>query len=348
MKCDICDSLDTTKYFELRNSPILQNVLYDSREAARNTPVLDAAFWLCNNCFFLFNPGFHGASYNKTYNNDQSFSGVYREHLCDVATLLKRYIKTDSRIVEIGCGNGLVLKMLHEEGYLGVEGYDPAHSNKYSFVRTEYWKPTEKKYDLLIFRHALESLDNYRELLQAGLESLDDDGLLYLELTSATYIVENASTVSIYHEYPQYFSEIAINLLLNKLGFTIFCLQPFFKGDIFGVFAKRKRVRESHAPRLEKLKSFNNVCIWGIGGRAIHFLTNYNISTEVIKFGVDIDPKKHGQFIPNTCQKILSPADCLDAKPDAVVLLNESYASEVAGFFNYPIKIFVERDFYDE
>ena len=36
-------------------------------------------------------------------------------------------------VLEIGCGNGLVLSMLHNQGY-EVQGYDPAHAAGLRYV----------------------------------------------------------------------------------------------------------------------------------------------------------------------------------------------------------------------
>lgn len=346
--CTVCGSSALRKYFELRNGPGLQNVLYTSVEAARDARGVDADFWLCERCLALFNPQFVPQGYSPEYNNDQTYSSAYRAHLAEVAGLLQRYLRPHDRILEIGCGNGMLLALLIEHGFASVTGYDPAHSGGLPFVRTEYWQPTGGRFDALVMRHTLEAVAGFRELLSGAVRELQEQGILYLELTNARVIVERAATVTLYHEYPQYFSETALAILLDQVGWYVHEIRHFGDGEILGIVARRKRLRAARMPRLETLHGFNNICIWGISGRTIHFLTNYALGPETIRYGVDIDPKKQGRYIPRTGQQIIAPQQCVAARPDAVIVLNELYAAEVAEIFPYPVSILTQRDFYDE
>jgi methyltransferase family protein/C-methyltransferase-like protein len=348
MKCGICASTKVREYFEVRNSPGLQNVLYDSEASARNAPVVDTGFWLCTDCLFLFNPHFESQSYSSAYNNDQSFSSVYRTHLEEVVALLNGYLKPNHTIVEIGCGNGAILRLLRDSGHARLEGFDPTYAGELDFVRREYWRPRGRSCDGLILRHTLESMVDFRGLLTAAVAELSRDGIIYLELTNSRHIVERAFTLHLYHEYPQYFSETAIGRLLDQLGCYVHETRHFFGGEMLGIVARRRFWQMPRPPNLAKLKAFGKVYIWGISGRTIHFLTHHDIGSEVIRYGVDMDPKKQGRYIPRTGQMIVSPADCIAAKPDAVVVLNESYVEEVAGKIPEPVTILTYRDFYDE
>ena len=348
MKCPVCGSASVRRYFALANSPHLQNVLYDTLAAAQAAVAIDAEFWACEACLFLFNPAFEDKPYSTAYNNDQSFSPAYRAHLQSVTELIMAQVPASARIVEIGCGNGLVLSMLHDAGYRNVEGYDPAHAGGLPFVRTEYWRPGGAKSDVLIMRHALESMPDFRGLLGAASSEIDTAGMLYLELTNARFILETASTITLYHEYPQYFSEASIGLVLKDIGFYVHALRHFSGGEILGVVARRMRLRTPLRVDLGPLRAFTNACIWGISGRSIHFLTQNRVDTQAIRFAVDIDPRKQGRFIPRTGQRVLSPEEAIACRPDAAVVLNERYVDEVAGRFPYPVAILTNRDFYNE
>jgi 2-polyprenyl-3-methyl-5-hydroxy-6-metoxy-1,4-benzoquinol methylase len=343
--CGVCASARVRKYFQVRNSPGLQNVLYDSEEAARSAPNSDADFWLCEECLLLFNASFEEQHYSTAYNNDQSSSAVYRAHLLEVADLLKGQLQLDDRIVEIGCGNGALLRQLHEQGYTDLEGYDPAHAGGLEFVKCEYWRSSGQPFDALIIRHALESMADYRGILAAAVADLDKHGMLYLELTNARCIVERAATLNLYHEYPQYFSEIAISRLLEQLGCYVHEIRHFFGDEMLGIVARRKQWHLPGRLNVSKLGKFKNIYIWGISGRTIHFLTNYSIGAETIRYGVDMDPRKQGKYIPGTGQKIVSPEACIAGSPDAVVVLNENYVDEVARRFSKPVTMLTYRDF---
>jgi hypothetical protein len=345
MICGVCASTHVRKYFQVKNSPGLQNVLYESEESARRAPRADAEFWLCEECLLLFNARFEEQHYSTAYNNDQSSSGIYRTHLLDVANLLTSYLQPDKRIVEIGCGNGALLSLLREKGYSNLEGYDPAHAVGLEFVRCEYWRSSGGKFDALIIRHALESLADYRGILTAAVADLDQHGTVYLELTNARCILERESTLNLYHEYPQYFSEIAIGRLLEQLGCYVHEIRHFFGDEMLGIIARRKRWHLPRRLNVSRLGEYKNIYIWGISGRTIHFLTNYGIGVDVIRYGVDLDPRKQGKYIPGTGQRIVSPEACVADNPDAVVVLNENYVDEVARRFTEPVTVLTFRDF---
>jgi len=346
--CAICGSTHIRPYFHLRNSPRLQNVLYDSAAAAQAVEATDALFWVCESCLYLFNPGFREAEYSAEYNNDQSHSQAYRAHLGEVVELLRRHLQPAQRVVEIGCGNGLVLSMLSDAGFARVEGFDPAHAGSLPYVRAEYWRAGGGNFDALILRHTLEGLADYRPLLNAALAELSANGVVYLELTNARSILERANTVLLYHEYPQYFSEIAIGRLLADAGFYIHEFRQFAGGELLGIIARRIHLRAPRDADMTRLGVFGNACIWGVAGRTIHFLTHNSIGPGQVRFAVDVDPRKQGRFIPRTGQQIVSPEECVRRRPDAVIVLNERYVREVAAQFPYAITILTDRDFHDE
>jgi hypothetical protein len=92
------------------------------------------------------------------------------------------------------------------------------------------------------------------------------------------------------------------------------------------------------------LRKYKNVHIWGISGRSIHFLTHY--ADFGVDLGVDVDPRKQRRHVPFSGQRIVSPEECVASRPDAVIVLNENYAQEVAAMFPYPVVILTAKDFY--
>jgi len=185
-------------------------------------------------------------------------------------------------------------------------------------------------------------------LLSASLDQLSDHGFAYFELTNSRFLVENAATVNLYHEYPQYFSETSMAILLGRFGFYVLETIHYLGGEMIGIIAKKTVVREPRQAKLNILNGYRNVWIWGVSGRTVHFLTHNRLDPKAIRAGVDIDPKKQGKFVPFTGQRICSPEECVADAPDALIVLNARYVPEVAARFPYRIKILTERDFYDE
>jgi SAM-dependent methyltransferase len=347
-KCVICFSPEVMRYFEVRNSPFFQNVLSDDKLSANGVPLVNCEFWLCSNCLCLFNPKFVEEKYSTEYNNDQSMSKAYRQHLDQVVAFFSGTLEKHSPVLEIGCGNGLVLRMLRDLGHVGVEGYDPAHAAGLPYIKREYWRPSGKRYDAIILRHVLEANLSYESLLLSAAQELAPNGFVYLEFTNSRTIVQRSATLTLYHEYPQYFSEIALSIVLGRIGMYIHDIKHFFDGEITGVIARRVMLRMPSAMSFEKLKMFDDVCIWGIGGRSINFLTNYANELRNVRFAVDLDPRKQGKYVPFSGQPIVSPEECLLNKPQAVIVLNNHYVNEVSAFFSYPVVILTLEDFADK
>ena len=97
-------------------------------------------------------------------------------------------------------------------------------------------------------------------------------------------------------------------MFFAKLGMYVTAIQQFFGGEITAMIVKRSRTRCAQAASFEKLARYGNVHIWGVSGRTIHFLTNYADQLEGVRFGVDLDPRKQGKYVPFAGQKILLPS----------------------------------------
>jgi len=68
--------------------------------------------------------------------------------------------------------------------------------------------------------------------------------------------------------------------------------------------------------------------LWGSGGKGTSFL-NVLDTAGVIEFVVDINPKRQGQYIPGSAQKIVAPEFLVDYRPGHVILSNPLYEEEI-------------------
>ena len=58
------------------------------------------------------------------------------------------------------------------------------------------------------------------------------------------------------------------------------------------------------------------------------FLTTLNIKDE-IEYVIDINPHRHGKFIPGTGKKIMPPEILKKLEPDVVLIMNPMYSGEI-------------------
>jgi FlaA1/EpsC-like NDP-sugar epimerase len=71
------------------------------------------------------------------------------------------------------------------------------------------------------------------------------------------------------------------------------------------------------------------VVLWGSGSKAVAFLNTLGIDHEV-EYVVDINPYRHGKYIPGTGQRIVLPEFLEEYRPDKVIVMNPVYCKEIA------------------
>ena len=70
------------------------------------------------------------------------------------------------------------------------------------------------------------------------------------------------------------------------------------------------------------------VVIWGSGSKGVAFLTTLKLDG-MIEYVVDINPYRHGKYMPGTGHEIVSPEFLSDYKPDKVIVMNPIYCDEI-------------------
>ena len=71
------------------------------------------------------------------------------------------------------------------------------------------------------------------------------------------------------------------------------------------------------------------VLVWGAGSKGTTFLNVVPGAREVVPAIVDLNPRKHGRFVPGSGHEVISPEAAAALAPDVVVVMNPLYAAEV-------------------
>ena len=88
-------------------------------------------------------------------------------------------------------------------------------------------------------------------------------------------------------------------------------------------------MRDSWAGRLRERRAQGERCvIWGAGSKGVGFLSTLELSDEVA-CAVDVNPAKHGMFMPGTGHEIVAPAQLREIRPSLVVVMNPVYVDEI-------------------
>ena len=147
-----------------------------------------------------------------------------------IKCLKEHVINKTGSVFQVGCSDGYTLSRFKEEGY-DVMGIDPSSnaaevSNKLYGIKPfvgffENYNPIKKvKYDLIILTHILEHLYDPLLSLNKCNELLSSEGNLLIEVPALIH-PENWSISFFTFEHVNYFSQVSMNNLLEKAGFTI-------------------------------------------------------------------------------------------------------------------------------
>lgn len=352
--CPICESDKIQKFFHLKNSPVLQNVLFETEKEAKEIERVNVKFMYCSGCHFVFNPQFYESKidYTEKYNNNQMSSKKYRQYIDDLTDKIIRECKLNakSHILEVGCGNGYFLYQLHKKlKTKNIVGYDPVYNGQYGmsdFINKSYFKQkSEEFFDIIILRHVLEGLLNFDDVLNTITGAMSKNTHLFIETPNLDYIFKNNDISLMYHEVARYYSFRAIHRLLRKYNLDIQQVMLLFNGNNIGVFASKymaDSVQHDINIKIKKLKKivsqYRKVVIWGISGRAISLLTHNCWDAKKVQYGIDIDPDKQGKYIPVTSQLIISPEQAVSFEPDLIIVANANYFEEIRNEFKYKCK----------
>lgn len=224
------------------------------------------------------------------------------------------------------------------------------YSPKYSHLRA----------DVICCRHTLEHIAPTLEFMWKLRKSIADrsNTLIFFELPDVMRVLQEGAFWDIYYEHCSYFSAGSLAGLFRISGFDIDDLYYDYDGQYLIITAypssgsvsagedldidrnisnqviSEFREKCSHKIDywLRKIRKFarqdKKVVLWGSGSKAVAFLTTLKLSDE-IEYVVDINPYKHGKFIPGTGHEIVDPEFLKQYKPDKIIIMNPVYYDEI-------------------
>ncbi|MFH0921363.1 MAG: methyltransferase domain-containing protein, partial [Fibrobacterota bacterium] len=199
--CPVCGSIALETVLNRPVMPVMQNVVYDTREAALRAPKAPFQLALCTNCGHLFNSLFDAnlMAYNERYDNLVPSAAFDAYYLQLARHLVDRYHLEKGLIVDVGCGKGRFLEVLLEQapGLTGI-GIDPAlekegQEGRIQWVR-DIFKPGQLDTTpvLLICRHVLEHMPGPVDFLKSIHGALSGLNVpCFFEVPDAEWIIKN-------------------------------------------------------------------------------------------------------------------------------------------------------------
>jgi SAM-dependent methyltransferase len=315
----------------------------------------------------LFDPEL--IDYTQDYEETQGFSGRFNEFARSLAQrLIDRFEVRGKDVLEIGCGKGEFLALLCELGNNRGVGIDPSYlperlhtDARVRFIRDYYSERfTDLTGDLICCRHTLEHIGPTGDFV--GLVSRSAErtpgASIFFEVPDVRRVLRESAFWDIYHEHCSYFSPGSLARLFRTAGFEVLDVALDFDDQYILLESRRNGAAEDRpAPLEESVEELaadvefftrhvaehlerwrtevrerhgrgDRVVLWGSGSKGVAFLTTLGLRDE-IEHVVDINPFRHGMYMPGTGQRIVSPEFLREYRPQLVVAMNPIYLEEI-------------------
>ncbi len=250
---------------------------------------------------------------------------------------------------------------------IGVDpGYRPERTDSPAADRLDFIvdfyseRYTHLQADMVLCRHTLEHIQPTGQFMEMVRRSIGErpDTIVAFELPDMERILVDRGFWDIYYEHCSYFTLGSLSRLFRASGFEVLDLEKAFDGQYLLIDARpgqhpadrelpgeddlaatRALVSEFEQELPNKIREWQELfakakengeraAIWGSGSKAVAFLTSLGLTDEVTAV-TDINPYRHGMFMPGTGHQIVAPDALLEIRPDLVVAMNPIYVDEI-------------------
>jgi SAM-dependent methyltransferase len=212
-----------------------------------------------------------------------------------------------------------------------------------------------------VFAH----VDDLNDILLGVKNLLKDDGVFIFEVNYMGDMIDELQYDVIYHEHTMYHSVLALKKFLEQYEMKIFDVKHLgirggtiriyssFKNTHFEVSNNVQSLIDSELQKgydkLETFKNFAKKCEehkseilnllhdlkkqgkkiigYGMSGRGNTMLNYWQVSTNIIDYGIDASPERYGRFVPGMHIPIKPPQPMIDV--DYVLLLAWIFADDI-------------------
>ena len=364
LTCVACGAAQMEFLADLGTVPVLSGVTFANRDEALASPAGRMELVSCPACCHVYNAAFDPTliDYDTNYDNSLHHSSTFQAYAHDLAVRLAReYPLECAEIVELGCGKGhFLVDLCRSVGAHGT-GYDPSYDGEVSdprvtFVREFMPWDGAREFDFFVSRHVVEHLADPLEFL-SGLRSACGTRRVcgYIEVPDAIYDFER-SQWNCHYPHVSYFSATGLARLAIRAGFGLLRLVRSFEGQYLalelgvntdtpdqisfgGMGLHREReilawFRTHHEEIVrdwrERLSGigYERCAVWGAGAKGLGFLNAVDPQSQLGAV-IDLNPNKHGQHLPVTGHRIISPEELASKEVAVVVVTNPVYQREV-------------------
>ncbi|MGO9566340.1 MAG: class I SAM-dependent methyltransferase [Desulfomonilaceae bacterium] len=335
--------MSTREIFRAENIPVFQNKMFGSELAALHCPTGDVVLAQDMGTGLVSNVAFDSSllDYDHQYQNEQSCSLVFQEHLQEVIGIIDRHC-SGKTILEIGCGKGHFLERLRRRGYHAT-GIDPAYEgDSTDIVKAHFRSDLKVKSDCVVLRHVLEHISDPMGFLDEIAQGTHETGLIYIEVPCFDWICRNRACFDVFYEHVNYFRLEDLHSIFNKVheaGHLFGGQYIYVVADIASLktprFSASVMFPSDFLAPLESLVASaatgERRIIWGAGAKGMMFALYMKRAGLDIEFAIDINPAKQERYLAGSGLTVLSPSVGLYllGGDGEIYIMNSNYMKEI-------------------
>ena len=213
--------------------------------------------------------------------------------------------------------------------------------------------------DFVACRHTLEHISPTAEFINSVRKSIGNKNTpVFFEVPDVSRILNEVAFWDIYYEHCSYFNLKSLAQLFRSCSFEVTKLekgyfdqyllieakpvnqqsQKTFEGEesidqtakMVSLFSERYEQKLKYwKNELNRIKTEKKrAIVWGSGSKCVAFMTTLQVQDE-IQYIVDINPHRHGKFIPGVGKQIVSPEFLKEFNPQTIIVMNPIYCDEI-------------------
>lgn len=348
---------------DLGDQPVA-DVLLEAGQLSEQERTLPLRVFVCDACGLaqLLSADVDGDDLAGVHGHGAAFSTTVQDHLHTWADLLIEGMPPGSRVLDVACSDGALLRPFAERGMdvLGVE------EGRFSLEMAGELARTRGGFDLVLVNHALAHAADLDDFVAGLACALRVGGSIAIEFHHALSLVHGHFDVAC-HAHRSYLSLLALESSLARHGLAVVDAEQIalHGGSVRATVAHQAEKRPicagvgqvraaEHACGLESPSGYADLAAtaervkagllafleqarddgvrvvgYGAPSRGITLLNYCGIGSEDIQFTVDRSPAKQGRFLPGSRIPVLAPAAIRAAQPEYVLILPWALSEEI-------------------
>ena len=363
--CPLCNGKQQVCFLRRGRTPVCQNVLWATRAEARAQPAGRMEMALCGECGMVWNRTYDPAlvPYGPGYVNAQTASPAFIRYQTGLVRRLTAVTRgKPARVLEIGCGDGLLMKELVAASPL-IRGFglDPAYRGPARLaggrlrLERRAFSPGGPlpPADMVICRQVIEHIADPVAFLRALRQALGGRRRprVFFETSCLRWILRRRAVWDFFYEHCVLFSAATLKRAFAEAGFRPVRTWHDFGGAYLWIEAELPaapahprtdvaipllvdRYQEGEKQLFARWRKVlrqggGHTALWGAAAKGLTFASLFDPDHRFLDCLVDANPAKQGRYLPLSGHEVIAPSALSRRGITQVVVTNPQYLGEI-------------------